>query len=89
MPEQAAVTRCKVRVQSVTRNMNADGSVESENVTLSAVYSSDPNNENAQWSKWTPCANFQLTINNPGAIGTLSKGHEYFVDFIPAPAVAK
>jgi hypothetical protein len=56
--------------------------VEQETVELSAVYSSDPNSENAKWSKWTPSASFSITINNPAAIGKLSRGHEYYVDFI-------
>ena len=82
---EQAVTRCKVRVGTVTHNIDSAGKVESETVELNAVYSSDPNSENAKWSKWTPSASFRLTINNPDAIGKLSKGHEFFVDFIPVP----
>ena len=74
--------RCKMRIESVTRNINADGSVESERVQLRAVYGDTP--ENKEWSKWTPSANLDITINNPDAFGKLSKGHEFFVDFSPA-----
>ena len=80
-----AVTRCKMRVTSVNRAMEADGTVASETVKLSAVHSNDPTSENAQWSKWTPMADFTIQINNPGAMGALANGHEFFVDFIPVP----
>ena len=78
------VTRCKMKVQGCTYTKDANtGEIDSETVELSAVYSSDPNSENAQWSKWTPSANFRITIKNPAAIGKLSQGHEYYVDFTP------
>ena len=76
--------RAKVRVTEVLRSIDADGSTSQERVKLAAVCSSDPNSENAQWSKWTPCANFELSINNPAAFGKLSNGHEFYIDFIPA-----
>jgi hypothetical protein len=76
------VTRCKVKVWDVVR------SGESENVTISAVYSDDPNSENKQWAKYTPCFELRMTIDNPGAQGKLIKGEEYFVDFIPVPKPA-
>ena len=79
----SAVTRCKMKVNQVTYTKNQEGTVDSENVQLSAVYSNDPQAENNQWSKWTPSASFSITINNPNAIGKLSNGHEYYVDFIP------
>ncbi len=85
----SAVLRAKVRVSSVTKSMNQDGKVESETVQLNAVYSSDVNSENGKWSKWTPSASFSLTINNPDAMGKLSKGHEFFVDFTPAEKTAE
>ncbi len=43
-----AITRCKVKVHRVTRNINEKGEVDSETVELNAVYSSDPNSENAK-----------------------------------------
>lgn len=74
--------RAKVRVSEVVHVKNANGETESERVTLQAVYGPE-GSENAQWSKWTPSANFSLQINNPDAIGKLSSGHEYYVDFTP------
>ena len=86
MPEdrQVPVLRCKMRVQSVMHYKNGDGSTENEQVVLSAVYGKE-GTDNDQWSKWTPSANFTITINNPAAFNQLSKGHEFFVDFTPAP----
>jgi len=77
------VTRCKMRVSEVLHVKNADGSTDSERVTLHAVYG-ESGTENDQWSKWTPSANLSITISNPLAFGKLSNGHEFFVDFIPA-----
>lgn len=76
------VLRCKVRVESVTHTMEANGSTSSERVTLVAVYGDSE--ENKQWSRWTPSASFSMTITNPPAFGKLSKGHEFYVDFTPA-----
>lgn len=79
-----SVLRCKLQVERVTRDINDDGEVGSETVKLRAVYSDDPKSENAQWSKYTPSAQFEIHINNPDAFGKLTKNHEFFVDFTPA-----
>jgi len=78
-----SILRCKMRVESVMQNKEADGSTSQEIVKLRAVYGKE-GTPNAEWSKWTPCADFSITINNPNAFGVLSKGHEFFVDFTPA-----
>lgn len=77
------VLRCKMRVSEVLDVKNADGSTSQERVKLQAVYGSE-GTDNAQWSKWTPSANFEISISNPDAFGQLSNGHEFYVDFIPA-----
>jgi hypothetical protein len=79
----SAILRAKMRVAEVAAIKNADGSTNQERVKLQAVYGNE-GTENNQWSKWTPSANFDITINNPAAFGKLSSGHEYFVDFTPA-----
>lgn len=79
-----AVLRAKMSVSEVTRTMARDGSVEYEQVALSAVYAEE--GPNAQWTRWTPSADFNIRIDNPNAIGKLSSGHEYYVDFVPVPA---
>lgn len=79
-----SILRCKVRVSEVLDRKNADGSTATEIVKLAAVYGTSDDDENKQWSKWTPQANFEIHINNPDAMGQLSNGHEFYVDFIPA-----
>lgn len=76
--------RCKMRVDSVTHDINENGEIGNEKVTLRAVYGDNPDSENAQWSKWTPSATFEIHINNPDAFGKLTKSHEFYVDFTPA-----
>ncbi len=83
-----AILRCKLRVNRVTLSIAADGSTENERVELSAVYGKE-GTPNAEWSKYTPVANFDITINNPQAHGKLSKGHEFYVDFTPAEPGSK
>jgi hypothetical protein len=75
--------RCKMRVSEVAAIKDGDGSTFQERVKLQAVYGPD-GTDNAQWSKWTPSANFEITINNPEAFNKLSSGHEFYVDFTPA-----
>jgi hypothetical protein len=76
------VIRCKMRVLEVLHSKNDRGETYQERVTLQAVYGPE-GSENDQWSKWTPFANFTISINNPEAMNHLSTGHEFYVDFIP------
>jgi hypothetical protein len=77
------VLRCKLRVGEVTHTIDENGETTQERVKLNAVYDSNPESENAQWSKWTPSASFEIYINNPNAFGKLTTNHEFYVDFIP------
>ena len=77
---RAEVLVCKMRVSEVVHSIAPDGTTEQERVSLIAVYGKE-GSENAQWSKWTPSANFNITISNPGAFNHLSRGHEYLVAF--------
>lgn len=79
-----SVIRCKMQVDQVTHDLNSDGTTRSETVKLRAVYEGSP--ENKEWAKYTPSAMFSIQIDNPGAHGKLSKGHEFYVDFTPAEA---
>jgi hypothetical protein len=76
------ILRCKLRVLEVTQAMDSNGKVEQERVKLTAVYGAE-NSVNAQWSRWTPWAEFNIGISNPEAFNKLSKGHEFYVDFTP------
>lgn len=76
-----AVLRCKMRVESVLHRLDGAGQTESEEVKLCAVTGGSAENE--AFSKWTPSASFSIFINNPPAFNKLSKGHEFYVDFLP------
>lgn len=80
MPE----LRAKFIVQDVNRSIDNEGKPSQEHVRLRPVYSSDPESENAQWSKWTPSGSIELHINNTAAFGRLPLGKEFYVDFTPA-----
>jgi hypothetical protein len=75
--------RAKFSVQSVTQAKTSDGTVYSENVTLSPVYSNDPGSENAAFWKATPAGRIDMYISNPDAHGEFVQGQEYYVDFTP------
>ena len=77
------VLRCKMRVGEVTHVKDAEGLTSQERVTLQAVFGKE-GDENHQWSKWTPSAQFTIHIANPDAFNKLSSGHEFYVDFTPA-----
>jgi hypothetical protein len=77
------ILRCKMKVDEVWISKDANtGVINQEKVKLSAVYGNTEENKN--WSKWTPSASFEIYISNPGAIGKLSQGHEFYVDFTSA-----
>ncbi|MDE2467211.1 MAG: hypothetical protein KGL35_00275 [Bradyrhizobium sp.] len=69
-------------IASVKSCCDQNGNKSSEEVTLQAVYGPE-GSPNAQWSKWTPCANLSMTINNPAAFGKVLPGQFFFVDLIP------
>lgn len=77
----APTLRAKMQVERVIHDLNPDGTTSQETVTLRAVYNDSP--ENKEFSKWTPAAQFTITISNPTAFGKLSRGHEFYVDFTP------
>lgn len=83
-----SVLRAKLRVSEVLHRKDENGETTMEIVKLAAVYSNNENNENKKWSIWTPSASFEMQINNPQAFGKLSSGHEFYVDFTPAPKAA-
>lgn len=82
--------RAKCRITEITETTNAfarpDGSapVEAVRVTLQPVYGAGEDDSNAQWSKWTPNGQLQLTITNPAIFPMLRTGRLFFVDFIAA-----
>lgn len=78
-----AVLRLKMSVNSVKRVADAEGNISQEEIGLNAVYSAKEGAANAQWSKWTPCAQLTMTISNPDAFGKVLPGQFVFVDLTP------
>jgi len=79
----SAVLRLKMSVASVKSMAGPDGTKQSEELTLAAVYSNKEGEANAQWSKWTPAANLTMHISNPAAFDKLLPGQFVFVDLTP------
>lgn len=73
--------RAKVRASRVQ-----PGYGNAEQISLDAVYSSDPNTENYDYATATPSAHFDMVIQNPAAQGFFVYGEEYIVTFEPAKA---
>lgn len=77
-----AAIRAKMRAWTVIPgSLAADGTKASEQVTLSAVYSSDPGSENYSYSQATPNATLQMYISNPDAFDFFEPGAEYVLTF--------
>jgi len=53
-----------------------------EKIRLAAVYGTEDNKANAQWSKWTPSGILELHITNPEAVGKVTPGY-YKVYLVP------
>jgi len=75
--------RLKMTVNTVKSVADSEGKKSSEELTLSAVYSSDPKSANAQWSKYTPSAQLSMHISNPAAFDKVLPGQFMFVDLSP------
>lgn len=62
----------------------------SERLNFSAVaaksYPEDGSDEDNTYAKFSPQAEFSITITNPALIGQFKVGEKYYVDFTPAPA---
>lgn len=86
MPAQL---RAKLKVLSVSQYKNDQGQVIQESASLSAVYSSDANSENASFAVATPAASLSMTITNPNALGFFKEGDEVYLDIIPAKPQAE
>ncbi len=78
--------RAKFRVETVNRLMNLDGVSFSEELQMSAVYSSEERSENKAWAKWTPSGRLSMVIDNPGAQGKFVPNQEVFIDITEIPA---
>lgn len=75
--------RLKMVVNTTTRNADSTGEINSEEITMSAVYSDKEGSANKQWSKWTPAGQLRFTVSNPAALGKVLPGQFFYVDLIP------
>jgi len=75
--------RLKMVVNTVLRSADETGEIRSEEITASAVTSSQEGAANKQWSKWTPCGQLKFTVNNPAAFGQMLPGQFFYVDLTP------
>jgi hypothetical protein len=73
-------TRLKMVVNTVKMSADQDGNTQSEEITLSAVYSDKEGSVNKQWAKWTPAGNLSFTVSNPNVFGRILPGQFYMVD---------
>ncbi len=74
--------RLKMVVNTVKRVANNDGSVQAEEITMSAVYSDKEGSPNKQWSKWTPTGSLSFTVTNPAAFDQVLPGKFFYADLI-------
>lgn len=77
--------RAKVRVSGVQDHDNGEGVKTSETLTFNAVaasnYPEDGSDENNTFAKWSPSAEFKITVANPALWGKFEVNKEYYVDF--------
>ena len=79
-----ATMRAKMRVMEVTAGEGY------ERLKLCAVGTGQPYNadgtgdEDNTFSRWTPQANLDMTIQNPALFGQFKAGDKFYVDFTPA-----
>lgn len=82
--------RCKVRVQTIARNMTtrfSDGKyvpIEVQTITMNPV-SAEESEENKAFWEATPSGQFQFGTVNAEAVAMFELGQTYYVDFTPAP----
>lgn len=82
------VMRAKMRL--IAEKVWADSAATGARVySFSAQYSQS--SEDNSYSKYTPSASFEMTIDNPAVQAKLKLGETYYVDFTPAtpPVVEK
>ena len=82
--KQVDLPRVRARMQAYTvkpGSIDEKDGIQSEIVTLSAVYSSDPESENWSYSQATPSANLTMFINNHAAFGFFKEGKQYKLTF--------
>lgn len=86
----AMTTRAKLRVESV-KLTGGDGKghtheeVQMRAVGKSGSYPADGSDEDNTYAKFTPSADFRMTIANPALFGAFKPEQVYYVDLTPVP----
>lgn len=83
--------RAKMTVSNVQLLANTAGQTIQENLTFNAVaksgiYPADGSDEDNSYARWSPSAEFKITVANPALFGKFERGQKYYVDFTPAVA---
>jgi hypothetical protein len=83
--------KAKFKCNKVEPYSNDGGqTVAGKNISMSAViaYGADGsrNDENENWSKYTPSGTLHIGITNPDAFEQFEEGKEYYLTFEKAPA---
>lgn len=80
--------RAKVKVSNVQLFKNITEDVVQENLIFNAVYKNQYDStgldEDNTYSKFTPTAEFKLSVVNPELFGKFVVGQKYYVDFTEA-----
>lgn len=86
--------KAKFVVVGVEEFKNSDGDVDSIRVQFSAVggdkvaggYPNDGTDEDSTFSRWTPSATLDMTIQNPALFDKFKAGQKFYSDFTEAAA---
>lgn len=73
-----ATVRAKIKCEEEVRY----ASLQNRRYTFGAVYSNEPNSENAAFWTATPSLKLEMTVSNPNAWPFLEVGKKYYLDFI-------
>lgn len=76
--------RAKVRVTGVTKGETVE-QVRFSAVARNGSYPTDGSDEDNTYAKFSPQAEFAITIANPALLGQFENGQAFYVDFTPVP----
>lgn len=74
--------RAKCRITGVQSSLHPKQG-DHRKVTLQPVFGAGEEDSNAQWSKFTPSGQVELTITNPEVWPDLVIGRAFYLDFTP------
>jgi hypothetical protein len=74
------IMRAKVKIESVLHTEYGE-MLKMRAVSRSVAYPADGSDEDNTYSKFTPSASLEITVNNPALFGQFSPGEKYYVDF--------